>query len=206
MNYRPTALLVVLLCVALTPAPAQKITGGFKGGMNLARMHGDEVLDAEIKFGFCGGGFASFALGQFLVIQPELLYSQKGARWEEEILDETWTMTYKLNYVELPLLLKMTMPVQGKVKPNLFLGPYFGIMITDPRFELEFDGTTGETDLEGVKDTDAGVVFGGGIDFGLPRGKIVFDIRYSLGLITVDDEGGADVKNNVFSFLLGYSF
>jgi hypothetical protein len=99
----------------------------------------------------------------------------------------------------------MIIPVQGKVMPNLFLGPYFGFTITDPRGELEVDGTTMEDDLEGVKDTDVGVVFGGGLDFVLGQGKIVFDVRYDLGLTSLDEEG-ADVKNNVISFLLGYSF
>ncbi len=205
MNCRFTVLLVVLLCATLSLSPAQKITGGLKLGMNLASMHGDDISDTKFKIGFCGGGFFTFALGHVVVIQPELLYSQKGVKWEEEFLDETWKLTYKFNYIEVPIFVKIIMPIQGKVKPNLFLGPYFAIAITDPRGELEIDGMTIEEDLVGVKDTDFGLVFGGGIDFGLKKGKIVFDVRYGLGLTTLDEEGG-DVKNNVFSFLLGYSF
>jgi len=206
MKYRSITSLVVVLIIAVSLASAQKISGGIKAGMNLANLHGDEVEDSKMKMGFCGGGFVSFILGKVVVIQPELLYSQKGAKWEEEFMDETYKMTYKFNYVEIPLFIKMIAPVQGTVKPNLFLGPYFGIMIADARVEAEIDGTTMEDDLEGVKDTDFGVVFGAGVDFGLGKGKVVFDVRYSLGLTTLDDEGEADVKNNVLSFLLGYSF
>jgi len=205
MKYRFAPLLVVLLIMAVSLAHAQKITGGLQAGMNLANLHGDGVEDSKFKLGFCGGGFVAFGLGKVVVIQPELLYSQKGAKWEEEILGETWRATYMLNYLEMPVLVKLTMPVQGKVKPNLFMGPYFGITITNPRGKIEVDGMTMEEDLVGVKDTDFGVVFGGGIDFALSKGKIVFDVRYSLGLTTLDEEG-YDVKNNVFSFLLGYSF
>lgn len=205
MKCRFTALLVVLLTIAVSLASAQRITGGLKAGVNLANFHGDDVEDHKSKIGFCGGGFIAFGLGKVVVIQPELLYSQKGAKWEEEFIGETWKLTYKFNYLEVPVFVKMIMPVQGKVKPNLFLGPYFGILITDPRGKVEIDGTTMEDDIEGVKDTDFGVVFGGGIDFELGKGKIVFDVRYSLGLTTLDEED-ADVKNNVFSFLLGYSF
>jgi hypothetical protein len=204
MKYRFTAFVTVLLVLTFSLVSAQKIGGGIKAGMNIANFHGDDVEDSQSKIGFCGGGFVSFSLG-IVAIQPELLYSQKGAKWEEEFLDETWRLTYKFNYLEIPVLVKMIIPVQGKVMPNLFLGPYFGFTITDPRGELEVDGTTMEDDLEGVKDTDVGVVFGGGLDFVLGQGKIVFDVRYDLGLTSLDEEG-ADVKNNVISFLLGYSF
>ncbi|UCG30088.1 MAG: PorT family protein [candidate division WOR-3 bacterium] len=206
MNCRFTALLVVLLCTTLSLSSAQKITGGLKLGMNLASMHGDDISDTKFKTGFCGGGFFAFALGNVVVIQPEVLYSQKGVKWEDEFLDETWKLTYKFNYIEVPIFVKMIMPLQGKVKPNLFLGPYFAIAITDSRYELEIDGMTIEDDLVGVKDTDFGLVFGGGIDFGLKKGKIVFDARYSLGLTTLDEEGEGELKNSVFTFLFGYSF
>jgi hypothetical protein len=204
MKHRFTTLLVVMLTIAVSLASA-RITGGLKAGMNLANIHGDDIEDSKFKVGFCGGGFVAFGLGKVVVIQPELLYSQKGAKWQEEYIGETGKVTFKFNYLEMPVFIKMIVPVQGKVKPSFFLGPYFGIMITGPRGELEVDGTTIEEDLEGVKDTDFGVVFGGGLDFVLGKGKIVFDVRYGLGLTTLDEEG-ADVKNNVFSFLVGYSF
>ena len=205
MKYSFTTLLFVLLTIAASLASAQRITGGLKAGMNLANLHGDDIEDSKFKIGFCGGGFVAFGLGKVVVIQPELLYSQKGAKREGEFMGETWKATYKFNYLEMPVFIKMIVPVEGKVKPNFFLGPYFGIMITDPRGELKVDGTTTEEDMEGVKDTDFGVVFGSGLDFVLGKGKIVFDVRYGLGLTTLDEEGG-DAKNNAFSFLLGYSF
>jgi hypothetical protein len=83
-------------------------------------------------------------------------------------------------------------------------------MITDPRGKVEIDGLTMEEDLEGVKDTDFGMVLGGGVDIGLGKGKMVFDVRYTLGLTTIIEyelfEENIDLKNNAFSFLLGYSF
>ena len=204
MNRRYTVLLVALLCITLYPASAQKITGGLKMGFNLASWYGDDVDDAKIKPGFCGGVFGVVALGNIAAVQPELLYSKKGVKWEEALLG--LKLTYEFNYIEMPVLVKMIVPIQGKIKPNFFLGPYFGITVTDPRGILEIDGMTMEEDLQGAKDTDFGVVLGGGIDFHLPKGKIVFDARYSLGLTTLDEEGEGDLKNSVFTFLFGYSF
>ncbi|UCF71056.1 MAG: PorT family protein [candidate division WOR-3 bacterium] len=209
MNSRVTAPLVVLLFAALALAPAQKITGGLKAGMNLATVSGfeDELgEDVGYRMGFCGGGFAAFALGDIVVIQPEFLFSQKGLKAEETVLDETWTLTYKFSYLEIPLSFKMVLPIQGKVKPNFFVGPYFAMMITTPRGKIEVDGVSMEADLNDVAEIDFGVVFGGGVDFGLGKGKIVLDFRYGLGLTTLDETGTEDVKNGAFSFLIGYSF
>ncbi len=205
MKCRLTVLLIVLLTTVVSLSSAQRITGGFKGGMNLANFHGDDVEDTKSKLGFCGGGFVTFSLSKVVVIQPELLYSQKGAKWEIEFLNETWKVTDKFNYLEIPIFIKMIMPVQGKVAPTLFLGPYFGITITNPREEIEVNGMTIEDEIEEVKDTDFGAVLGVGIDFDLGKGKIALDARYSLGLTTLS-EADLHVKNNVFSFLLGYSF
>jgi hypothetical protein len=210
MNSRFTALLVVLLCTAITLSSAQKITGGVKVGMNLATFSGWEDVFGEgvgYKMGFCGGGFAAFALGHIIVIQPEFLFSQKGFKDKEVMFDETYTLVWKLNYVEIPLFFKMIMPIQGKVKPNFFVGPYFGIMITTPRYELEVDGMLMDDDIPYVEDIDFGVVFGAGVDFCVGnRGKIVFDARYGLGLTTLDETGEVNVRNRAFSFLVGYSF
>ena len=215
MKYRQTAILVILLTIAFSLASAQKISGGFKAGINLASWYGDDVEemtggDLKRKLGFCGGGFIAFGFGKVVVIQPEVLYSQKGARQREEFLDEVIKVWYKVNYLEMPVCVKVMIPVRGKVMPSLFLGPYFGVMITDPRGEIEINGLTMEEDLEGVKDIDFGLVIGGGVDIGLGKGKIVFDVRYSLGLTTIVEEElfdeHVDLKNNTFSFLLGYSF
>lgn len=109
MNRRSTALIVVLLCIALCPASAQKITGGLKMGLNLASWYGDDLYDAKIKPGFCGGGFGVVALGHIAVIQPELLYSQKGVKWEEALLG--LKLTYEFNYIEMPVLVKMILHI-----------------------------------------------------------------------------------------------
>ena len=57
-----------------------------------------------------------------------------------------------------------------------------------------------------VKSFDFGVVFGGGLDFAAGSGSFVIDIRYTLGLTSVDDSGfDADLKNKVFSASIGYA-
>ena len=196
---------VATILVAVSLTHAQRISGGLKLGVDFANFHGDAVEDSKFKVGFCGGGFLAWPLGEIVAIQPELLYVQKGAKWEEYYEGDIYRLTYKFNYLEIPLLIKVSIPIKGTVKPNLFLGPYFAIMIGDPRGKLEINGMTMEDDLVGVEDTDFGIAFGGGTDFGIGKHKVTFDVRYTLGLTTLDEEG-VDVKNNVMSLMVGYAF
>ena len=207
MLRKTTILFTLALLVIISTAYAQGITGGLKAGMTIANLHGDDVegFGYESKMGFCAGGFITFKVANIVAIQPEVLYTQKGTKREGEYMGGTWKDTYNYNYLEIPVLLKVIMPVQGMIKPHLFVGPYFAYNLT-AKLKMEYNGSFDEIDFdEYVKNTDFGAVFGGGIDFGLPAGKIVFDARYSLGLTTID-EVVFDIKNNAFSFMLGYAF
>ena len=181
---------------------AEGVGFGIKAGMNIANMHGD-VRSAQPRIGFCGGGFANIGVGDIIVIQAEALYIQKGAKWESRIEpDET---TLKLDYIEIPISCKFVLPVEGLVKPNLFVGPYFAINI-NAKYKIEGHLTSVEWDYgQYTEDADLGIVLGGGVDFSLKKGKIVFDGRYTLGLTTTWEDGW-DQKNKVVSFMLGYSF
>ena len=50
---------------------------GIKAGLNIANMY-DDIDGTESKIGFCGGGFVTFGLGNLVVVQPEVMYTQKG--------------------------------------------------------------------------------------------------------------------------------
>ena len=180
---------------------AEGVNFGIKAGMNIANENYEGL---QSRIGFCGGGFASIEVGDIIVIQPEALYTQKGAKWEWWIEPPGMT-TLELDYVEIPLLVRFILPDKGLVKPNLFVGPYFAINV-NATYRMEVYGTSEAQDLdEYYKDTDFGVVLGGGIDFLLKKGKIVLDGRYALGLTTIS-ELHLDEKNRVISFMLGYSF
>ena len=177
------------------------INFGIKAGMNIAN---ENIEGLQSRIGFCGGGFASIEVGDIIVIQTEVLYTQKGAKWER-VIEPPGMTTLELDYVDIPLLVRFILPDKGLVKPNLFVGPYFAIKV-NATYRMEVYGTSESLDLdEYYKDTDFGVVLGGGLDFLLKKGKIVLDGRYALGLTTIS-ELHLDEKNRVISFMLGYSF
>ena len=69
-----------------------------------------------------------------------------------------------------------------------------------------------------IRDHDFGIIFGGGIGF-KPRGKTLsFEVRYSMGFLSISPEihvpnlelssvsGKPDLKNRAIYFIIGYSF
>ena len=196
--------IVIILFSTMLFSFAEGVSFGIKAGMNIANMHGDDIGGTQSKIGFCGGGFVTFGLGDVFAIQPEILYTQKGWRYEQEFIPEVYEQTWILHYIEIPLLSKIAIPVKGSVKPNVFVGPYFGVNVS-AKERVIFPWETWEDDIADFQDSEFGMVFGVGVDYVLSKGKIGFEGRYTLGLTTTS-EIGWDAKNDVISFMLGYSF
>jgi len=197
---------VITLFLTILVGAAEGMSYGIKAGMNIANWHGDHAGGMDSRLGFCGGGFVVLGLTDIFVIQPEALYTQKGVKWEIRLNPQGYLKaTLEYDYIEIPLLFKLVSPVKGGVKPNFLVGPYFAINV-NAKEKIEETSTPTELDYgELVKDIEFGIVLGGGVDFPLEKGKIVFDGRYTLGLTTTSEEGW-DLKNKVVSLMLGYSF
>lgn len=204
-------LLGTIAFMLLLPSPslAKVISGGLKIGIASADLHGEEIKELEeglgeelqSKWGLCAGGFIRLSIGNILAIQPEFLYTVKGAKFEETILDETMKYSINLSYLEIPVLLKLMIPTPGGIKPSLFAGPAVAIKLS-AKEKLEFAGDTEEEDIEEIKDTDTGLILGAGLDFR----NLTVDVRYILGLTTISTEEDVDVKNRIISLTVGFSF
>jgi hypothetical protein len=197
---------------------ASGIKAGLKIGVTSAKLNGDDVGELEgflgedwkSRIGFCAGGFITFNITEMLAIQSEVLYTMKGLKWEGEVNGATPLKVWiKLDYLEIPVLLKIMPGTQGSVKPYLFAGPAVSIKVSS-KAKAEFEGESEEETIEeGLKGTDFGLVIGAGADFGfgaLGKGTLSVDIRYNLGLSTISDFEGDDVKNGAFSLMVGFSF
>jgi hypothetical protein len=180
---------------------------GLKAGLNIANLSGDDIESPDSKTGFAFGGFFMYQFSPMFAIQPEAYYSMKGATDKMDIGGGTVDLTYTLDYIEIPVLFKFLIPIQGSgVKPAIFAGPFLGINTT-AKVKAEYQGDSQEEDIEDVKSTEFGLQFGGGIGFPVGKGELGVDIRYILGLSTIDDSADeADVKNNVININLYYGF
>jgi len=203
--------LAVACWAAASAAVAGDIEFGIKGGASLAELSGSEDAvdesESSSRTGFVAGAFLAFPLGDTVSIQPEALFTQKGQSFDFTDLDVDTSL--KLDYVEVPLLIKARFGGDG-IRPYLFAGPYVGFRI---KAEVEVDaGDLGNTtdDLEDeTKGTDYGIVGGGGLEFPAGSGAFLLEARYARGLTGIgsdDVESEDEVKNAVWSFLVGFRF
>jgi len=200
--------LIVAMALAVVLLASQAFGGGYgnmmlgaKAGLNIASIHGDDAEGWDSRVAFCGGVFTEFPINDMLSFAPEVLYTMKGATTNFDDVDVTW----KLSYIEIPMLFKAAIPVSGVVKPLLFAGPEVAFK-TSSKLEGESEGVSAEVEFENVKSTDVGFIVGGGIGFPMMSRKASVEVRYDLGLVNIIDVEDADVKTGVVSFLFGIAF
>lgn len=202
---------LVLVLLFSSSLFAQGITGkGIKLGLNFANWVGDDAdifqdqgidMDKKMEIGFAFGGFLTYEVNEMFAIQPEILYSMQGVKYEGTVQGVDMTSTNTLTYIQVPILAKFNLSMESNIKPNIFLGPQLGLLLT-AKTKAKSDGLEVEGDIkDATKSIDVCLVFGAGVQFD----QISIDARYNMGL-TSFDEGGDDLKNSVISIMLGYSY
>jgi hypothetical protein len=188
-------LISVLALTLLVSVPLLAQTGGgIKAGVNLAdlKIEGDGFgLDFKNRIGFHAGLYYHLFFNENIAIQPELLFSQKGAK----IDFSGFEVKTNFSYIDLPVLVRY----QVVDFLNLHAGPQVGFLISA--------NAVADDEKEDIKDDfntiDFGLAFGAGVD--LPMG-LNFTLRYVLGLANIasETEGDESLKNNVLQVSVGY--
>lgn len=210
------ALSLSMLAVAATaPVHAQgmtvpKPTFGVLAGIDFATLGGSDVQDAGSRTGLTIGGYATFHIDRRWGIEPELLFSQKGAT-ETSGGDK---LTLKMNYIEIPVLARFDLPTTGQVHPFFLAGPTLSFQTTCDAEESSGSSSVSAScdDINQAspgsfskKTFDLGTTFGAGVVF--PAGKkmnLSVGLRYTLGLIDTFDN--ADAKNRTWALVAGLAF
>lgn len=165
-----------------------KSNAGIKGGYNLAAVNYDGSGETGQRHGFHVGVYGESFISQSFSVQPELLYSQQGY----EIKDANGTFTQKLDYINLPIMLK------AYPSKNFFLeaGPQIGLAISHKEV---YEGFISGSQQYDPNNFDWGMNFGGGFktDSGISLG-----VRYHLGLGDLYEDNKA--QNRVWQFSVGF--
>ena len=196
------------------PAAAEpEWTLGFKGGLAIADLGGDDVEADDIgtRTGFAGGLFAQVDLSENFGIRLEGLYHMKGA--SEDSADVEFT--YKFDYIEFPVLLVGQIPASESVTVSAFAGPVLALN-TKADLELSAGGATVTADIKDyIASFEFALAFGLGAAFDVGSVVISLDGRYQLGMTTIDDGLGEaifgtpvelDAKNQGWVFMAGVGF
>jgi len=188
---------LVILTIGAQAAMCGGASVGLSAGLNIATIN-ESDYDYDSRLGGYFGGFVEQPITPIFSIQPELMFTMKGAKTAESDMD----ITFKLNYWEIPVLLRANIPTDVGIDPFLVAGPSIAFNVTS---KMESDSE--EEVIPDIKGTDFGLIFGGGVGF--PVGDYVMSVvaRYEMGLTSFDDsEDEFDVKNNVISVGAAFTF
>ncbi len=172
---------------------------GVKAGVSLADLAGLGATQYSSLIGFHAGGYANLSLTRHLSFQPELLYSQKGARYPASF---EATVTRRLSYLDLPLAFHYNF--QGFY---LEAGPQLGYLIG----ARDSDGSTSVAiDRRTITELDLGYVLGLGVQ---PKQGVGAGFRYCGEFTNVNQPtimgtpyAQNRARNSVFQLFLSYSF
>jgi hypothetical protein len=192
-------IIVTLVLLITVNSNAQKINFGLKAGLNVSMLTGNANEIMSSNNGFFAGTLLEFKMLGKIAIQPELLFSAQGAKFESKNL--TFATTTKMNYLILPVMVKYY------PKAGFFIeaGPQAGFLISANQ-DVEnriTQVTTSENLKDTTKDFDMSANIGIGYDI---LDKVVAQVRYCIGLTNTSTLENTDLKNGVFQLSVGYKF
>lgn len=212
-------LAIISLISASTFAQTKGFTAGLRLGTNLSQVRGNDLSftsgntvfnfrnNENRAFGFTGGIFLRF--GRKVFLQPEILISQKGGKYDviTDNGNNTKTIDFRMTNLDLPLLL-------GVKLGNVFrinAGPI-------ATFNIGNDGRLGDA-IEDARGESAEqiynkAVFGYQAGLGFDIGQFNLDVRYEGNVNDIIDVKykNADTaskfaaKGNSFQATVGFHF
>lgn len=208
---------VALLVAALILPPAHakvRISAGGQFGLNVSTLTSDAPnfdQGKKSRNGIMFGGLINFGFSDYISLQPEVRYSMKGARFDYDAQDQYGNVvavkeTDKIDYMEIPVYFKFSIPTGTLFTPDFFFGPVMGIKLSG-KYEVKWAGGSEKGTIENLKSLDFGLGFGAGGRFAAGPGDAFLNILYNLGLSNLDDSGGQySIKNRCLTFAAGYAF
>lgn len=187
-------IVVLLIATSLENVALAQARAGIKGGLNVSNLYIDDLDDENARYGFNVGVFGQVLASETFAIQPELLFSTKGAKADYKgIIDQT--VKYNINYLDLPILAVFKLGESAEIH----VGPYLSYLL-NANISYSGDVTSGSDDIDrdNLKSFDYGLVGG----FGLNFGAVQVGARYNYGLAKIADSDAAelvlgDSKNSV---------
>lgn len=235
-----TLLLAFLLCTAFVQAQAPA-SWGVKTGFNLSQHYGtkgdegDYEVHTGLRPGFIGGAFLEYEANENLSLGLEALYSMKGSRekiginkieidgvMENLAHPAQMHVDYDLDYLELPVLLKLKTFKREKLELSLITGTAVGLKVNAHHqlkgkvyFPLDGGGfeiieISESSKLRDVNIFDFSFVYGGSLDF-MMRIPLSLEYRFTLGwdylrLPTYEMFEPVELRNQTWSVLLSTTF
>ena len=182
-------------------AAAQDVAVGVRGGVvwsTLATGGFDDELEPDAGTGGTIGGFVEAGSARMVSFRPEVLVTWRRFTLSDGETDRDSGATA----IDVPLLLCLRTASAARAKGVLFVGPQLSFLTS---VWQEVGGVRADID-EAIKDVDAGLTFGGGVEAPAGRGAFLLDARLTIGLKNLWEQEGPTVKSRGFGVMIGYRF
>ena len=183
---------IILICLPLfmlTAVNAQKLQLGLKAGVNFSNLRTDN-FDYDARVGVHGGLLAHIHLNRNWAIQPEILYSTEGAKYNGPgnlVHDE------HLDFIQIPVLAQYMFGPGFRVEA----GPQLGFLIN-----AKDDLAGRASDIDAYrKNVNFAFAIGAGYLSSIGLGV---DARVNLGLSNLRENNGPSLHQNVFQLGIFY--
>ncbi|MGM0555232.1 MAG: porin family protein [Myxococcota bacterium] len=147
----------------------------------------------------------------FISVTPEILFSRRG--WHDEFGGSIASAEtdYRISYLEVPLLLRVGVPIGDVIAPKLLVGPHGALFIdgqTDGSAQVFGIGGDDTNDIssDDVNDLQFGITAGAGVDIKFDDLIVTTDIRYMrnfTGIWETDERDDDNIYHASWSLMLG---
>ena len=199
--------LIFVLFALVSIVSYSQISWNAKVGMNMSNFTGD--MDTDMRIGFNVGVGMEYQFSDMWSIQPSLMISQKGGKYDED----GETVKFNPMYLEIPVMAAARFAIADNQNIVVKAGPYFGFGIAGKYKaggeKIDFFKDTKDEDgdilMEGAKKFDAGL----GVGVAYEIGKFFVGLDGEFGFTNVVDfksDNVSNPKNMNFSIGVGYKF
>jgi hypothetical protein len=173
---------------------AQGFQLGIKGGVNVSNFSGSgSASDVKKKalIGFHAGGMINLMFGSNASVQPEVLFSSQGAKYENAGNEQN----FKVSYLTVPVLFKY------RFNGGFYLeaGPQVGFKLSDNTSNRSVESFANDLDVA----VDAGLGYHSSSGFGI-GGRYVVGVS-KVGDFEPGDLANADAKNGVAQLFIFFT-
>jgi len=197
---------VLAISLLLSIHTYAQISFGLKGGVNVAEFslqdQGATIPQSSIN-GFTFGAVLEIGITDNIFLQPEAVFIQKGSELNTSITG----LTTNVNYLDIPILLKIKLLNTDLLNINLLGGPSFGLALNGE--EAITGGQTIDVNFggeNGLKRFDLGINAGGGVGINLGSIGVFGDVRYLFGISDISEDANREIKNRGLNLSVGLLF
>jgi hypothetical protein len=156
------------------------------------------------------GATADFRLTEGFSLTTEINYQEKGSKYDLYLIDRTYNVSRRYDYLNIPLLAKGNFTGKLGVSEPFsifgYAGPYYSVLLSSKDTFADGEPATPTTLASSAKSSDFGAIAGFGASYKLPkRGEIYIDLRYEMGLISID-KNDSDLRNKTMEAGIGFRF